>query len=216
MGIGKIFKKTVKAVTAPFEASINVTKGAIDAVRKGRLSELTDAVREEGRRKIFGIRAREIGVAVAAAYAGYVAYSAYGGTTASGAGSAMAASGGAVGATAIPVVSSTGIGATLASAGKYAALGLALSRTLGILPGPGNPEFAPDTIPSENYFPRGMLGEFYPEYVEGGGVPLSAYDTGQGSYSEGIGGLLGGKSNMIYIAAGGLLLFVIGFVLLRR
>lgn len=93
----------------------------------------------------------------------------FGGVVAAGAvAGGTAVSGGAAGgvASGVAATSATGWASTIASIGKYSALGLALSRQFGI--GPGAPQYGPETIPSENFLPNGLPGAIYPGYSERG------------------------------------------------
>lgn len=181
--------KTVRSVLTPVTGGVRLVRAVV------RGESVTDAVREAGREKFFGIRVREVGAAIGIAYGGAALYGATGAS--SGAAGGVSAAGGVAAGSTSAVAASTGFGATLAGVGKYSALALALSRQLGAKIGPGSPEYAPQTIPSENFLPGGNYGAIYPG--EFGGPALSPSDGGApGGFLDQIG--LGGGTLPIVAA----------------
>lgn len=148
------------------------------------------------------------GAALASSGSGTAGTAAAGGGVAGGSGGAVTLAG-----TTVPVATGTAAtwGGTLASIGKYAALGLTLGRQFGVLPaGPGSPEYAPAGDPGANYLPGNLLDSIYQN------IPESGYGPGIAAYGDEESGMFSGASSMLWYAIAGAVLLVLIAVFLTR
>lgn len=227
MGLGKFLKKGFSQVNFnPVKHGLQLFQGIGRTIRTGDTHYITDTVREHGRSEFLGLRTREVAGAAALVYGGYAAYGAYaggaastgqavaaGGSTLGGAGGVSGASAAATGGGAVTVGSAAAGGTGwLATLGQVAGPALLLAKRLGInIGGPGQPEYAPETIPSENFYPAGLLDKIYPGYKELSGTPLNLSD---GMNSDGA-GFLGNFARNPMLLFWMAILFIGGFLLIR-